>query len=169
MERVLEKLQEKADSKASQFIKKHRMRRCMFTLKKIRLFSNFTQELQKQTDLLEKVIIGNGFTTKEIKKITKEAEGLIADIEHVVKLEAPLKENETMMDRDEQYKILFKKHQIHNTDVHHAFAVCESKNNDITLTTSSTFKKSELTTVPNSPDSKSDELSNDSETLFDSC
>jgi len=129
----------------------------MFALKRLRLYSNFLNDIQNQVELLEKGIMGRDVTSDEIKKTLRSTETLIANLDELSSVEGPLKAGEELKQREEKFKALFKKHHIQNTDIYSAFAKYEAEALEISLTTSCEFKRSDITsaTTTTQPDSQS--------------
>jgi len=149
---TLEALKAKLETQGKALIKKHKRGRSLFALKRLRLYTNFIEDVQNQINMIDQAIVGKGDQAVDIQQVSSDSLVLLGEIREILKLESPLHEKETLKEREEKFKPLFKKHHIQNTDVYVLFAQYEAEVNDITLTTSTVFKKSEsnATTQPNS-------------------
>lgn len=149
---TLDQLKTKLETQGKALIKKHKRGRSLFALKRHRLYSNLIEDVQNQIDVLGKAILGSEESPSDPQQLFSDTLVLLGEIKDIIKLESPLHEKETLKEREEKFKPLFKKHHIQTTDVYHIFAQYEAEVNDITLTTSTVFKKSdsEAPTQPNS-------------------
>jgi len=150
---LLDRLHQKAEDQAKMLIKKHRGNKGLFTLKKVKLYEMLLQDVQAQTKLLENSIIGKGVAHSEVQKIEADAQALLFELDEVTRLEEPMRPGETLKDREVRFKQAFKVREIENELIFAAFAKYEAEANDITLTTSGTFTRSDVKTQPSSQDS----------------
>jgi len=111
------------------------------------------QDVQKQTTLIESSIVGKGVSISDVQKIETDAQTLLFELDGVTRLEEPLRQGETLKEREIQFKQAFKVRGIENELIFAAFAQYEAEAHAITLTTSGTFTRSDLKTQPSSQDS----------------
>jgi len=147
---TLEFLQQKLEDQTKGLMKKFRRDKSIFLLKKMRLYKNLSEDIQVEIERLENAILGKGVTTDDIQRIIKDAQELVNDLEEIIQLENPAKNKEDRKKIKASFNIMFKRHHIKDTDVYQSFAQIEAEVNEITLTTSSTFKKSDYSTQPSS-------------------
>jgi len=140
---TLEQLKLKLQTQSKELIKKHKRGRSLFALKRLRLYTNLMEDVQNQIEVVGKTILGQQQPPIDTQQVSSDILILLGEIREILKLESPLHEKETLKDREEKFKPLFKKYHIQNTDVYYQFAEYEAEVNDITLTTSTVFKKSE--------------------------
>jgi len=153
MVEILDQLHQNCEEKAKSLIKKHRGHKCLFALKKLKLYEMLLQDIEKQTNLLENSIIGRNMTYGDVKNTECDSEALLSELDEVTRLEEPLRQGETFKDRETKLKQIFKVREIEDVLVFPLFAQYEAEANDITLTTSGTFTRSEVKTQPSSTDS----------------
>lgn len=148
----LQQLQQMIENQAKSFMSKHKRGRSIFALKRFRLYTILSEELHIQAQRLDQAILGQGMNLTEGKKVYNEALNLLVFVNETTELETSLKPGEDLKHREDKYKALFKRYNIHNPDIYPLFAKYEAEVNDITLTTSFVFQKSEVKTQPSSQD-----------------
>jgi len=141
---TLEGLKAKLEVQGKALIKRHKRGRSLFALKRLRLYTNLIEDVQRQIEILEKAIVGHDQNAVDPQQLSSDSLVLLGEIKDIMKLESPLHDKETLKEREEKFKPLFKKYQIQNTDVYLLFAQYEAEVNEITLTTSTVFKKSDF-------------------------
>jgi len=151
---TLTRLGTKVEGQAKKYIKNFKRGRGIFALKRLRLYNNFNQDVHSHLETLEKAILGQGVTATEIPRIQKDIDTLLMSVEEFARLEGPLKDGEQIKDREERFKFLFKRHHIQTSDIFSIFAEIEAEANEITLTTSTTFKKSDIGSAVTQPGSQ---------------
>ncbi len=140
----------KLSEQAKGYIKQHRRGRGIYALKKMRVYSNLSNDVSNQQHLVREVLEGRQDPHKKIADVNLRAKWVISQVEDDIKLIRPLKEGEVAKEREEKIKEMFKRHHVENSDVYYQFAEYEAEVLKITLTTSATLKKSEITTEPGS-------------------
>ncbi len=157
LEKSLLEIQKTLDAHSKELIKLCKRGRAIYTLQKLRLYSNFLEDIHEQRHQLDDALLG--VMKKEKSEMMKESNELISKIVEVVELQKPLEEGESLRDRQKKFEALFKKYHIQKTDVYHKFAEHEAEVHEITLTTSSNFqrKSEEKSTLPGSKDLESEE------------
>lgn len=150
MHTALLQLQNAMEEQARQFIKLHKRGKGIAALKRFRLYSNMAQDIQRQLVEIENVLMENRVTSQMAQKIGSKTDILSVDFNDAVKIIGPLNPGETVKQRETKAIQAFFKHHIQNADVYHSFALLEAEVNGITMTTSTTFQKSDAQTQPNS-------------------
>jgi len=146
----LNNLYNKIEEQAKSFIKQYKRGKGIFSLKRLRLYSNMQQDLEEQLKIVEDAIVQEELTFEKTEKIIQKTDTLLAEAKEIISLSGPLKEGESSKERELKLKCLFKKHHIETADIYRKFAEYEAEVNDITLTNSATFKQSDVTTQPSS-------------------
>ena len=141
---TLEALKAKLETQGKALIKRHKRGRSLFALKRYRLYTKLIEDIKVQIEILEKAIVGEQQQPIDPQQLSSDSLVLLGEIKDIMKLESPLHDKETLKEREEKFKPLFKKYQIQNTDVYLLFAQYEAEVNEITLTTSTVFKKSDV-------------------------
>jgi len=140
----------KLSEQAKGYIKQHRRGRGIYALKKMRVYSNLANDVSNQQHLIREALEGRQDPHKKMSGVNLRTKWVISQVEDDIKLIRPLQEREVAKEREEKIKEMFKRHHVENTDVYYQFAEYEAEAIGITLSTSATFKKSELTTEPGS-------------------
>lgn len=139
----LDHLHEKADTEAKTLIRKHKGNPTMFTLKKMSVFASLSQEAKNQIAVLENALLRKNISKNEVLKIQTDTEILLIRIDEIIKLETCLKEGEEAKLREDKFRFIFKQREIHDEHIFPTFAKYEAEALEITLTTSSTFTRSQ--------------------------
>jgi len=144
-------LSTKIEEQAKTFIKEYKRGKGIFALKRLRLYSNMQQDLDDQLKIVEEAIVQEDeLTFAQTDEIIQKTKALVAEAEELASLSGPLKDGESLKERELRLKGLFKKHHIETSDIYHKFAEYESQVHEITLTSSTIFKQSDATTQPSS-------------------
>lgn len=148
----LEEVQQNIENQAKSYMRNYKRGKSIFALKRLQLFTKFAADVQIQIQRLDQVIIEQGMSLTDKKKVFTEAQTLLVNVNQALQLEMPLNEGEDIKLREAKFKCLFKKYNIHIPDIYPLFAKYEAEVNDITLTTSFVFQKSDAKTQPCSHD-----------------